>query len=55
MENLKRNVMKRKYKGKVEEKKWSRKIKNIFKINKLFLYTNPNLFYLFFLFYVKIK
>ena len=36
------------------KKKW-RKIKNRFKINKLFLYVTLNSFQIFELFYVKIK
>ena len=37
-----------KVEGKCKEKKNGRKIKNIFKINKLFLYISSNSFHLFF-------
>ena len=54
----------RKYRGKCDGKKMKMKIrrkekveknKNRFKINKLFLYTILNSFYLFYLFYIKTK
>ena len=44
----------RKTREKSNKKKW-KKVKDQFKINKLFLYIILNLFYIFFFFYIKIK
>ena len=41
-ESLKENVRKRKWRGQVEEK-----VKNKFKVNKLFLYITSNIFHRF--------
>ena len=52
LENLKEIVKETKNRGKIEWKENWRKIKNIFKVNKLFWYTHWNYFiYLFFLLY----
>ena len=52
LENLKEIVKETKNRGKIEWKENWRKIKNIFKVNKLFWYTHWNHF---FFFYKKIK
>ena len=46
-ENLRKNVRERKYKEKVKKKNEKMKKKNILKVNKLFVFTTSNSFYLF--------
>ena len=47
LKNLREDGKERKQREKGERNKKWRKIKNKFKINKLFLFTNSNLFHLF--------
>ena len=44
----------KKIERKIEGKKKLKKMKNRFKVNKLFLYVISNLFILFYIFYIKI-